>query len=398
MSFHLEPRRYHVMALNPFHGGSHRQFLSGVIEGSRHRWTALNGKPVHWKWRMRSAPLEMSRLANEAIAKSGSPDFLFCTDMLDLAAWRGLMRDHAIQSTPTSIYFHENQWTYPVSPHARPDVSFGYTNLQFAITADACWFNSEFHRRDFLNASEAFVRRMPDARSEFSFPDLLAKSKVIYPGFSPPAESGGADREADAHLPRPQTSQASRSNSGGDSGGDSPLTIGWVSRWEHDKRPDRFTQLLDRLKKSGVSFQLVLLGARPNAGNSDLESITEKHADRIVYNGFAERQEYERRLRQLDVVVSTADHEFFGIAICEAIWAGAVPILPNRLSYPELAPASCLYRDLEEAEALVRNLVEPARRDEQSCLCRRRIAPMTLTSTVSQIDESIDQLIDAAGS
>ena len=50
-----------------------------------------------------------------------------------------------------------------------------------------------------------------------------------------------------------------------------------------------------------------------------------------------------------DVVVSTAHHEFFGISVTEAIYAGAFPVLPNRLVYPERVPehlhARCLYDD-----------------------------------------------------
>jgi hypothetical protein len=48
-------------------------------------------------------------------------------------------------------------------------------------------------------------------------------------------------------------------------------------------------------------------------------------------------------------VVSTAHHEYFGIAITEAIYAGSFPILPNRLVYPERIPPrfhqQCLYSD-----------------------------------------------------
>ena len=37
-------------------------------------------------------------------------------------------------------------------------------------------------------------------------------------------------------------------------------------------------------------------------------------------------------------MLSTARHEFFGIAVAEALRAGCLPWLPARLSYPELLP------------------------------------------------------------
>jgi glycosyltransferase involved in cell wall biosynthesis len=39
------------------------------------------------------------------------------------------------------------------------------------------------------------------------------------------------------------------------------------------------------------------------------------------------------------VVVSTALQENFGIAVVEAAACGCLPLLPHRLSYPELLPA-----------------------------------------------------------
>ena len=49
-------------------------------------------------------------------------------------------------------------------------------------------------------------------------------------------------------------------------------------------------------------------------------------------------QEYAALLWAADLVVSTAIHEFFGVAVVEAIYCGCRPVLPWRLSYPELIP------------------------------------------------------------
>ena len=53
---------------------------------------------------------------------------------------------------------------------------------------------------------------------------------------------------------------------------------------------------------------------------------------------FQDNQEYRATfyLHESDFVVSTANHEFFGIGILEAIAAGCTPLLPDRLSYPAI--------------------------------------------------------------
>jgi hypothetical protein len=78
----------------------------------------------------------------------------------------------------------------------------------------------------------------------------------------------------------------------------------------------------------------------------------ERLPNRIAHFGYAEdTTSYARFLWQADVVVSTAIHEFFGSAVIEACYCGCFPILPRRLSYPELIPAdhhdACLYDDFE---------------------------------------------------
>lgn len=362
----METNPLHVLALNPFHGGSHRQFLDSLTRYSCHRWTKVVGKPVHWKWRMRSAPLELAQATASVLQANGPPDVIFCTDMLDLPQWRGLLRDPRVLTTPTVIYFHENQLTYPVAPQARTDAHFGYTNLLSAITADACWFNSEFHREDFLAACGEFIRRMPDAREIHDLESLRQRTKVIPAGFDPPCPAGVR------------------------SVGDKPLTIGWVSRWEHDKRPDQFLEVLKQIESQGIAFDLVLLGPRPAKPDPALSQIRQHFADRILHDEFAEtREEYWRWLQKMDVVVSTADHEFFGIAICEAIWAGAVPVLPNRLSYPELTLSNCRYDTLQHAVDLLVQFVDPQLRGSLIEPSQRKIASLRMEQIAGRVDEEL---------
>lgn len=367
----------HVLAIEPFHGGSHRAFLDGVVRHSRHRWTLLTGSPVHWKWRSRSAPLELAAATHRCLADQPRPDLVFCSEMLDLPTWRGMLRDGGVSSLPTVAYFHENQWTYPLSPTARVDFHYGYTNLLTALASDLCLFNSAFHRDEFVTASEAFVRRMPDTREAHDFDQLRLRCEVLPTGFDPPDRLPTSIDDSHA----------------GDEKTDHPLRIGWVSRWEHDKRPDLFVKLVDRLDRRGVDFRLVLAGSRSKPRPDALQELYAKHADRILWDGFAESgAEYWRQLQSMDVVVSTADHEFFGIAVCEAVWAGAVPVLPRRLSYPELFDDATLYEGIDQAAARIEECVDVTRR--QSLLARNRdmIETLQMRHTVKRLDERLQRL------
>ncbi len=125
----------------------------------------------------------------------------------------------------------------------------------------------------------------------------------------------------------------------------------WNHRWEYDKRPDRFEAVLDTLANRGVDFQLALLGPRPEKVPGELSAIREKHAARIVADGMVPRAEYETLLKRARVVISTADHEFQGLSMIEAVSAGATPVVPDALCYREQYPGRFRYTpgNIEEA-------------------------------------------------
>jgi glycosyltransferase involved in cell wall biosynthesis len=137
-----------------------------------------------------------------------------------------------------------------------------------------------------------------------------------------------------------------------------PPVILWNQRWEYDKAPRVFFQVLDALVEDGIEFRVVITGRSHRQSAPEFQAARERLGGRVVHFGYAANEAYPALLRRSDVVVSTAIHEFFGIAILEAIYSGCCPVLPDRLSYPELIPKShhqtCLYEDFDGLFARLR--------------------------------------------
>ncbi|MCB9857568.1 MAG: DUF3524 domain-containing protein [Phycisphaerales bacterium] len=310
-----------VLALEPYYGGSHKAFIDGWRDVSRHDWTLLTLPAHKWKWRMRHAALTFANalLANEPPIEF---DAVFCTDMLNLAEFRGLA-PKAVRDLPTILYFHENQLTYPFRDDEPRDLHFGFTNILSALAADAVWFNSAFHRDDFLDAADDLLRRMPDHVPANAIESIRIRSCVMTPGIALP------------HVP-----ERSQANVG-------PLRIVWAARWEHDKNPDDFFAALRDIAQHEIDFRLSVLGQHFKDVPPVFAEARNEFADRIDHWGYLEnRDAYLNELARADVFVSTAHHEFFGLAAVEAMACGCVPLLPNRLAYPELIATSETLRSL----------------------------------------------------
>jgi glycosyltransferase involved in cell wall biosynthesis len=301
-----------VLALEPHYGGSHRAFLDGWIRHSRHDWTVLGLPAYHWKWRMRHGAVSLAE--HVFAAHEGERwDVLFCSDMLDLPAFLGHAR-RLVADVPTVVYFHENQLTYPVRHEDERDLHYAITNLNSAHAADSVWFNSAFHRDEMLHASGELMARLPAGLPDGIIAGIERKSVGETPGIDPISPS--------------------------DSRSSGPLRILWAARWEFDKCPEDFFAALNVLVANDVDFRVSVVGEQFRAVPPVFAEARERLHDRIDRWGYQQsRAEYVRCLQEADVVVSTAVHEFFGLSMIEAISAGAHPLLPRRLAYPEiLAP------------------------------------------------------------
>ena len=323
----------HVLFLEPFDGGSHREFVEGLREHSRHAIDVRNLPARLWKWRLRAAGLTLA----QRVAHPERYDLVVATGLLDLAQVRAVW---GRRTPPVLLYLHESQVSYPVPAGGSAGAELLWRDVTNVAVADHVVFNSEFHRAAFRTRLPEVIEQLPDeeARPEVPLAELDRRSSVLYPGC------------------RFQNTDASRPSA--------PPVVIWNHRWEFDKAPGTFVAALAEVARRGVPFGVALLGERLIPEPDALVQARAVLDDRIVFDGFPPRPEYLRQLARGSVVVSTAVQENFGLAVMEAIHAGCMPLLPRRLVYPELIPQElhdrCLYDDPDDlVERLVRELQSP---------------------------------------
>ena len=304
-----------ILIIEPYFTGSHADWVRGYKKFSRHDVQILSLSGQFWKWRMHGGAVT---LAQKFLQSDFLPNFVLATDMLDLTTFLALTREKT-HSIPTAIYFHENQICYPWSPDDRDvrqnrDRHYGFINYASALAADAIFFNSQFHQTAFFEELPRMLKHLPDHRGLENVEKLKNKSQVLHLGL----DLARFDKFRVNEKP------------------DKPLIL-WNHRWEYDKNPTDFFNALYVLHSEGLEFEVVVLGENFSQNPIEFDIARDKLGYKIIQFGYAETfEDYARWLWRSDIIPVTSRQDFFGASTVEAIYCGCFPILPNRLSFPEI--------------------------------------------------------------
>ena len=323
-----------ILMLEPYYTGSHANWINGYIKYSSHNVKVIGMKGRFWKWRMHGGAVY---IAEEFLKSDFKPDLIVASDMMDLSTFISLCR-HKLDGVKTALYFHENQLSYPWSPNDMDkkggrDFHYGFINYSSALSADICLFNSKYHMESFLDSLETFLQRLPDYRGTANVDALRKKSQVLHLGLEYEKfdtaklkyanDARPLEREISLGFPKKRNSE--------------PALILWNHRWEYDKNPEDFFNALMLLSEKGINFNLAVLGESYKNVPGIFQKAKTSLGDKIVSFGKAESfSEYAKWLCKCDILPVTSNQEFFGISVMEAVYCGCYPILPNRLTYPEL--------------------------------------------------------------
>lgn len=319
---------YRIILLSAYDAMSHKMWRGRLLEMfPEHTWTQLVLPPRHFNWRIRGNSLQWA--LNEKDLLNQGYDLLIATSMVDLASLRGFIP--CIAQLPTLLYFHENQFVYPLgSKHRSNNVEPQLVPLYSALCADAIVFNSNYNRSTFLQGTRELLKKLPDQLP----PELLEKieKSEILPV---PLEEFPSEPVTSAMLERPKQI----------------LDVVWNHRWEYDKGPELLLCLAQAILTQRLPIRLHVVGQQFRSSPAEFEKIAtllEQHAADLSIDqgsfGFVEKRErYIYLLKNCEVVLSTALHDFQGLAIQEACTLGCTPLVPDALVYPEYIDSKFLY-------------------------------------------------------
>jgi glycosyltransferase involved in cell wall biosynthesis len=383
-----------VFFFEPDNRGFRKSFLDGFQKNSRHEivsFTLPEGQRAPGSSKGLLLPfldkISRQQQSTRPAANGSSEGFadkvdaLLTTDPQNLCDLYGLGRQW-LAGIPSAIVFHEQG--FQRGPMRRQsDVQQGFSLMNSFLAADRLFFYSEHHRESCMEQMLPLIRQLPEFPGKRRVMDAVRhKTRLVRPGVSL--------RELD------QWRHDLKYNS---------PTILWNLRWEASKRPAVFFDTIYRLAEEGLDFGVVICGQKPDPRVESLqqestfsvfEEARHRLGDRLFHFGYVNsRAEYANLLWMSDIVVSTAETHFFPAGIIEAAFCDCYPLLPNRLDYPTLLPASqhdrFLYSDDHDLYARLKNLLlDPL--EIHSAHLRHNMLAFEWEKRTRSLDDEIAQL------
>lgn len=369
-----------ILLLSAYDAESHQRWydtLMAAFSSEAYQWTILTLPPRYFNWRIRGNSLSWAFGEYEQLSQSY--DLLIATSMVDLASLRGFIP--SLSAIPTLVYFHENQFAYP--PGQQPQtVEPQILNLYTALAADWLVFNSAYNRVTFLQGAKNLLAKLPDHVPK-GLPERLIDRSEVLP------------------VPLPDKAYMSRSPKVKSAA----LQVLWNHRWEYDKAPERLLTALKQFEPQGLALDLHIVGQRfrqiPPVFNEMKAYIDSTAHFRLLHWGYVEDESaYQQLLQTADVVVSTAIHDFQGLAVLETVAAGCIPLVPKRLCYNEWFADDYLYRCDEhspavEAHALAERLQQFAAANQAGLLAQApKVEGLSMSVLHTRYLEVFEKTID----
>ncbi len=340
-----------ILLLSAYDTLSHNYWSESLVaQFPEHQWTVLTLPPRHFNFRVRSNPL--SWLGQHALELDRPYALVVATSLVDIATLRGLVP--ALASTPLWVYCHENQFAYPSSGELDARAALQHeldAKMVFVyslLAADAISFNSHWNMSSALAGIEDLFRAFPEKLDDSLLTALRDRSGVLPVPLAklekPAAPKGGLQREEG--IPQ----------------------LLWNHRWEYDKGPDYLLAFARLLQEERLPAKLHIVGRqfrRQPEAFSQIARLLES-ADSVVelgqYGYIESREAYFELLEQCDIVLSTALHDFQGLSVLEAVQRGCLPLLPDRLAYPEMFGEQWLYGWKDKPVESARSMLEGLKR------------------------------------
>ena len=341
-----------ALLLSAYDARSHKLWRQRVVSLiPQIQWQQLVLPPRNFNWRIRSNSLYWA--ANNREELCADYDFLLATSMVDLSSLRGMVP--SLSKLPTIVYFHENQFAYPGQEQNTDNKNPNNTQpnniepllvpVYSALCADRIVFNTNFNKSTFVEGVRNLFNKLPDKLPTLVIEKLQSATVIPVP----------VEILSSQHRNKKQTKL---------------LEVVWNHRWEYDKGPELLLAIIEQSSRQKLKIRFHIVGEefrqQPSVFKRIEELIREHEANLSIANGsygFVENeQEYYDLLSNCDVVLSTAMHDFQGLAIQEACLAGCTPVAPNNLAYPEYLPTDFLYdaglADNDKAHFVVQRLRE----------------------------------------